>query len=513
MVLLICFIIYNARSEDLYYSGVARNSSGSILSEQYVSIKIKIAPNNDMSNPIFVETHTVYTNEFGAYSLLIGKGTNVSGSLNSINVATNTYLMQVEIDYSAPFSSYTLIETKDFLTVAKQSYGEANSSTPSGALKAFNTLEDRPGWTYTGISEVLGTPDTWTAMSTTGAPANGRGNLPGVWTGDVLIIWGGRIGREPDVFTADGAIYNPLTDNWTSISSTNAPSARGYHTAIWTGSEMIVWGGYGSSSILNDGKKYNPTTDTWTTISSTNAPSARYSHSAKWTGSEMIIWGGRDTENSFNDGAKYNPSTDTWTSITTSNAPSARYLHASEWTGSKMLVWGGKNTSADFNSGGIYDPSANSWTSITTTNAPIARFYLTSVWTGDKMIIWGGYSISNGYLNDGSYYNPTTNSWSALSSSGLETRANHSAIWTGSEMVIFGGTFGGAYVNGARYNIANNSWTTLPSTNSPALRDMQIGIWTGSQMIVWGGRIGDNTFTNTGSKLGTALSIYWYKKD
>src|SRR5207245_6667592 len=35
-------------------------------------------------------------------------------------------------------------------------------------------------------------------------------------------------------------------------SITNAPSARGGHTAIWTGSEMIVWGG----SDLNTGGRY-----------------------------------------------------------------------------------------------------------------------------------------------------------------------------------------------------------------------------------------------------------------
>jgi hypothetical protein len=33
-------------------------------------------------------------------------------------------------------------------------------------------------------------------------------------------------------------------DTWTATSTTNAPFARYGHTAVWTGSEMIVWGGY-----------------------------------------------------------------------------------------------------------------------------------------------------------------------------------------------------------------------------------------------------------------------------
>ena len=36
----------------------------------------------------------------------------------------------------------------------------------------------------------------------------------------------------------------PCTDNtWTATTTSNAPSARAVHTAVWTGSEMIVWGG------------------------------------------------------------------------------------------------------------------------------------------------------------------------------------------------------------------------------------------------------------------------------
>src|SRR6266705_2043532 len=34
-----------------------------------------------------------------------------------------------------------------------------------------------------------------------------------------------------------------IDDTWTPTSLTKAPSARWYHTAVWTGSEMIVWGG------------------------------------------------------------------------------------------------------------------------------------------------------------------------------------------------------------------------------------------------------------------------------
>src|SRR6476659_9610439 len=59
-----------------------------------------------------------------------------------------------------------------------------------------------------------------------------------------------------------------VEDTWTATSTANAPSARAGHTAVWTGSEMIIWGG-GTSTNLNTGGRYNPSTDSWTATSTT----------------------------------------------------------------------------------------------------------------------------------------------------------------------------------------------------------------------------------------------------
>src|SRR5438552_1863612 len=46
-------------------------------------------------------------------------------------------------------------------------------------------------------------------------------------------------------------------DTWTATSTTGAPVARERHTAVWTGSEMIVWGGVGSSRFNTSGRCNN----------------------------------------------------------------------------------------------------------------------------------------------------------------------------------------------------------------------------------------------------------------
>src|SRR6266542_3527041 len=135
----------------------------------------------------------------------------------------------------------------------------------------------------------------------------------------------------------------PCTDDtWSATTTTNAPVARDSHTAVWTGSKMIVWGGFGDCGFgyCNSGGQYDPSTDTWTATSTTNAPDGRASHTAVWTGSEMIVWGGL-APNPANTGGRYNPTTDSWTTTSTANAPLARVYHKVVWTGSEMIVWGG----------------------------------------------------------------------------------------------------------------------------------------------------------------------------
>src|SRR5207302_677681 len=146
------------------------------------------------------------------------------------------------------------------------------------------------------------TDDSWTATSTTGAPA-ARELHTAVWTGTEMIVWGGTNGT----FFNTGGRYNPGTDSWTATSTTGAPAGRDYHTAVWTGSEMIVWGGF-NGSYFNTGGRSPPPSATLSPTSTTGAPAGRYYHTAVWTGSEMIVWGGFNGSY-FNTGGRYNPGT------------------------------------------------------------------------------------------------------------------------------------------------------------------------------------------------------------
>jgi N-acetylneuraminic acid mutarotase len=300
-----------------------------------------------------------------------------------------------------------------------------------------------------------------------------------------------------------------IDDTWTPTTTVNAPDARFGHTAIWTGSEMIIWGGAfldNGYHYLNTGGRYDPATDTWLVTSITNAPTARWLHNAVWTGSEMIIWGGySDATGEVSTGGQYDPITDSWTTTTTANTPTARVHHTAIWSGSEMVVWGGYgcNGNCNFNSGVRYNPQKDSWTPTSTTNAPERRWDHSVEWTGSEMIVWGGTNDTI-YLNTGAKYNPADDSWTPTSTAKAPLgRVGHTWIWSGSEMMVWGGTdstFNDCNTGG-RYNPTMDSWSATSTDNAPSPRDSLAAVWTGSEMIVWGGHnFEDNMFFNTGGR-------------
>jgi hypothetical protein len=103
-----------------------------------------------------------------------------------------------------------------------------------------------------------------------------------------------------------GGRYNPVSNSWVATAvDANTPPPRSRHTAVWTGTQMIIWGGNDVDEEFNDGGHYYPATDSWTPTATAGAPSARYNHTAVWTGEEMIVWSGRDESGYLANGAVY----------------------------------------------------------------------------------------------------------------------------------------------------------------------------------------------------------------
>src|SRR5437763_16582019 len=101
---------------------------------------------------------------------------------------------------------------------------------------------------------------------------------------------------------------------------------------------MILWDGIDHSlNYFNTGGRYNPATDSWMTTSTTDAPTPRIAHTAGWTGSGMIVWGGQDGTLATT-GARYTPATNGRIPTSTTTAPLGRAAQTAVWTGRERSI-------------------------------------------------------------------------------------------------------------------------------------------------------------------------------
>lgn len=361
-------------------------------------------------------------------------------------------------------------------------------------------------WTGSEMVVFGGTPDNATGLATGGryAPASnswlGATSPTGtpapryihtaVWSGSEVIVWGGGVAGTP---RDSGGRYDPGLDEWTPTNRSTTPARRAWFASVWTGSEWVVWGGFatrpGGAGSTNSGGRYTPATDSWASVSLGNAPLPVQFPQSVWTGTEMIVWGGAEVGSVMRNGGRYSPAADSWGPVTDTSAPGPRYLHTAIWSGSEMIVWGGQDIGGVvFSSGGRYDPSANSWAALPTGAAP-ARSEHEAVWAGTEMIVWGGWDGANSIKEGRRYFPPPADAWTPTAvSPGVGSR-RHSAIWSGRDLIVWGGLLGGAPIGqGLRYQPPTDTWQTTSTANHPSDRFEHTASWAGTEMLVWGGR-------------------------
>jgi hypothetical protein len=80
------------------YQGIARATDGSPLANQALGLRISILDGSPTGTVQFVETHTATTNAYGLYTLSIGGGTAVTGTIMSPTWPGTGTFIKVEID-------------------------------------------------------------------------------------------------------------------------------------------------------------------------------------------------------------------------------------------------------------------------------------------------------------------------------------------------------------------------------------------------------------------------------
>jgi hypothetical protein len=233
---------------------------------------------------------------------------------------------------------------------------------------------------------------------------------------------------------ADGAAFNPATGGWRKIAQ--APLAgRSGHIAVWTGQEMVVWGGYKQCCPIDsvahdsDAAAYNPTTDSWRRLVDVPSP---------WSGddggvivgayeSNMLVWRARGL-------GLFDVAANTWRDL---GAPPSHESNCSvtagpvsigTMAGSRFYVWTGGCSPRD---GAVYDARTGKWSELG--EGPVGLMAVAAA--GRRVFAMVRGDAASTLVE----FDPTTRSWKPATFIPERVGTWPELVWTGSEFIAWDG--------------------------------------------------------------------------
>ncbi len=373
-------------------------------------------------------------------------------------------------------------------------------------------LGGRGGATHADLWVYSAARNVWTPLHPTGAAVPRLSAHSAVWDpeGDQLLIFGGFGSDRTDGLWA----YHPADNRLERLTPGGlTPPGRGYHSAVWTGHAMLVFGGVGGRfDLFDDLWSYDPRANAWTEMQMDEPrPTARFYQSAAWdpVDERLLVFGGFDIATGLlEDFWSYSPAEQSWTQLFPSDRwPPSRLSASMTWDSARqqLLLYGGGCGGCYRDDLWIYQPATDTWQlQPMPQGRPRARGGQGAVWDedGQRMLVFAGGES----LNDLWSYRPENNSWTRLTPTVamLPALGGAQSVWDArhGQMVIFAGDPGTAdpgppdVVRG--YRPASNGWDEVTTSGGPRLRTGHTVVWDDEleQALVYGGRRDDGTVSD-----------------
>jgi hypothetical protein len=301
------------------------------------------------------------------------------------------------------------------------------------------------------------------------------------WTGQELLVWGG-MDRDRRIH-ADGAAFDPATGRWRPLPL--APQAQQLDRlggdAVWTGRELLVWGGLapedgsraGGAMRPGDGLAYDPAGRAWRRLEAPPRSLRASAGPALWTGRELLVVDAdadRQLAGGGLAGAAYDPAADHWRPLPASPRLGDGQLLGRTvlWAGTRLLVWtfwtrpgGPARTSPDPDGVALwaYDPAANHWAELPAPSGPVRSSLVRSAlaWTGQEVLaVQNTTEIPPDPPLFAGRYDPDGDRWTPIAAPpGRVPFGDVSALaWTGAALLADGD---------AAWDPAADRWWSLPA--------------------------------------------------
>ena len=280
---------------------------------------------------------------------------------------------------------------------------------------------------------------------------------------------------------------------------------------IWTGAEMIIWGGVPGQDRegLRDGAAFDPASDAWRMLPASSLATTGPSR-AVWAGDRMVVVAPEST-------VSYDPATDTWRTEADGLAPPS-FHGLITWTGDSVVAWTDDGIFALGGDDGAWRrlPSPGFGRAerfrgaLRTLDGRLIAVGVTEDYCGGRRVAtWDGtiwqeapaVSLAAGFLADCSWANQTAVAGHRVIIWGdrdLETMAYdiESRVWERIDTVPLAGaegppgpvTVGDGFIvpewtGGASFDPSTSRWTTLAFPGRGSSAEI---VWTGDELLMWG---------------------------
>jgi len=334
-----------------------------------------------------------------------------------------------------------------------------------------------------------GTAPSWRPLPK--PPIAGRLGASAAWTGTEMIVWGGITSPGLAGFPypqADGAAYDPQARRWRTIArSPSGVLGGGSSASAWTGREMAVWVG-NSPQGPAAAATFNPRKNAWRRLPS-GPLGVREGSASVWTGSELLVFGGHTGGLARPTGAALDPIRRSWRRLPGLAAVGGLGVaNGAVWDGREAFVSGGVSTGPVYRPRAIlfaFNPRTERVRPIDLSKAPVQpsqRLLLFPIaWTrGELLLLIGAPSTSSSI--EVLRYNPVTRRWRKGKTAPCAGPTQ--TAWVGDGVVAACGA------NAIEiYRPRTDRWQTIRTTGASPLATKRgsVIVRTGTQLIVWSG--------------------------
>jgi hypothetical protein len=248
LVLAITIIASAQAPQGFNYQATVRNSAGQLLLNQNVLVKFSILQNSASGAIVYSENQTATTDDLGHINLVVGQGTSITGSFSSINWASGTYFLGIELNTGA---GYVAMGTNQLMSVpyALNAGNSCSLCLPTTANIGDVLTWNGSAWIATPAG-IINSPSVSTILASNVTPnsAISGGTITSDGGNTILakgVCWSSNMNPTTNDFhTIDGSGAN----NFTSTILNLTPGSNYYYRAYITNSIGTY---YGSTYVLS----------------------------------------------------------------------------------------------------------------------------------------------------------------------------------------------------------------------------------------------------------------------